>query len=334
MYDTTVIIPTYNRLDSLLETLESLVHQTCLFDRFEVVIVDDGSSDGTRHITRHPFPFALRYVRQENKGGVAARNLGAKAASGELLIFLDDDMTAEAGYIGALLEANTTAKKIVSRGQLLPWLPDTPTIFACIYEQSCREVPVSEDHESSPGLFASNNMAIRRDDFWQLGGWIEAVEGEPGLQGGIWADLTFACRAAQSGLHFMTVAGAKIYHRDYVIMSLKSASERARKVSKWAVPVLHHNPALNNYLPMFEDKMPVDWKQDPPKIMFRKFTRMMTAHPFILRSLLLTTHSIENTGNFSFLLRPLYRWIIGAHHFLGYRDGLRTFANHYAPYFS
>jgi glycosyltransferase involved in cell wall biosynthesis len=331
MYDASVIIPTYNRVDSLMETLESLAQQSCPSDQFEVVVIDDGSSDETPQIVNHTFPFALRYIRQVNQGGVVARNLGAKVAKGELLIFLDDDMTAEAGYLDALIEANATTERIVSRGQLLPWLPNPPSIFARIYEPSTREAQVVEDCESSPRLFASNNLAIRYDDFWRLGGWTEAVVGELGLRGGIWADLEFAYRAVQSDLQLITVAGARIYHRDYVMMSLTAASERALKISKWAVPVLQHHPALNQYLPMFVDKMPIEWKQDPPNLIVRKMMRIIASHPLVVRFLLLATRSIEHTGKSPFLLRPLYRWIIGAHHFLGYRDGLRHFRVQQSP---
>ena len=56
-----VIIPTYNRRDLLRETLNSLVQQTYPKNCFEVIVVDDGSTDGTEEIAAETFPFPLRY---------------------------------------------------------------------------------------------------------------------------------------------------------------------------------------------------------------------------------------------------------------------------------
>lgn len=83
-----VIIPTYNRADMVVEAVRSVLEQT--MDDFEVVVVDDGSTDGTRDALR-PFADRIRYVHQENAGVGAARNRGIAESRGELLAFLDSD---------------------------------------------------------------------------------------------------------------------------------------------------------------------------------------------------------------------------------------------------
>src|SRR3712207_6659757 len=83
-----VIIPTLNRKAYLQEALVSLGDQTYPMTNLEVIVVDDGSIDGTEEIATRPFPFPLRYVRQSNQGSALARNVGVTAASGDLLIFL------------------------------------------------------------------------------------------------------------------------------------------------------------------------------------------------------------------------------------------------------
>jgi glycosyltransferase involved in cell wall biosynthesis len=85
-----VVIPTFNHRDTIGATLDSVFAQT--FREFEVVVVDDGSIDGTAELLR---PLAeqgrIRYVRQENAGQSAARNRGLHEAQGEFIAFLDDD---------------------------------------------------------------------------------------------------------------------------------------------------------------------------------------------------------------------------------------------------
>ena len=85
-----VVIPTYSHRDLIGETLDSVFAQT--FRDFEVIVLDDGSTDGTAELLR---PLVderrIRYLRQENSGQAAARNRGLAEARGEFVAFLDDD---------------------------------------------------------------------------------------------------------------------------------------------------------------------------------------------------------------------------------------------------
>jgi glycosyltransferase involved in cell wall biosynthesis len=83
-----VIIPTYNSGVFIAEAVQSVLDQT--YRRFEVIVVDDGSSDGTGLALR-AFGNSIRYFYQENRGPSAARNTGIKAARGEYICFLDSD---------------------------------------------------------------------------------------------------------------------------------------------------------------------------------------------------------------------------------------------------
>src|SRR5215212_11526906 len=83
-----VVIPTYNRRRLVVEAVESALAQT--YRPLEILVVDDGSTDGTE-AELHRFGSAVRYLKQPNQGAAAARNRGIRAATGELVAFLDSD---------------------------------------------------------------------------------------------------------------------------------------------------------------------------------------------------------------------------------------------------
>jgi len=320
-----VVIPTYNRKESILRTLKSLSEQTLPGSQYEVVVIDDGSTDDTPSLADSQYPFTFRYIRQDNQGGVSARNYGSEMAQGDLLVFLDDDMVAESGYMEGLLKAHAEQPSLVSRGQLVPWIPDKSSIFNQISGRPNDQSASVENIETSLAEFASNNMAIRRDEFWALGGWREIIVGELGLKGGIWADLEFAYRARQNGFSFITVGSARICHRDYVALNLEATCRRYQKVSQWAVPLLQQYPGLHQYLPMYWDKHPITWQQDSTGLIVRKILRIMASHPLSISVLEHITRYIEQYMPRPSLLLPLYRWVVGGYIFRGYREGLREY---------
>jgi glycosyltransferase involved in cell wall biosynthesis len=94
-----VIIPTYNEEKTIANCLKSLKEQTV--KDFEIIVVDDGSKDKTGEIVKG---FPVIYLTQKHQGPGAARNLAAKKASGEILVFLDADMTFDKTFLEKLVD--------------------------------------------------------------------------------------------------------------------------------------------------------------------------------------------------------------------------------------
>jgi glycosyltransferase involved in cell wall biosynthesis len=85
-----VVIPTYNRADTILKAIDSVLKQT--FHDFEIIIIDDGSTDKTYEIVKQINDKRIRYIRHEkNKGASSARNTGIKIAKGQYIAFQDSD---------------------------------------------------------------------------------------------------------------------------------------------------------------------------------------------------------------------------------------------------
>lgn len=88
-----VLIPTWNRKETLSKNLEGVYHST--YKDLEVLVVDNGSTDGTAELVRERFP-AARIIRSDvNQGPVRARNIGLKQVRGDFVVFLDDDCCLE-----------------------------------------------------------------------------------------------------------------------------------------------------------------------------------------------------------------------------------------------
>ena len=125
-----VVIPTYNRRDLLKDLLLSLSSQTLPIDKFEVVVVVDGSTDGTLEMLAElETPFSLRSVYQKNAGlgsaihstGVsAARNRGVQHAQGPLVVFLDDDVAPSPSLLNEHANVHREDPNAVVLGRLLP----------------------------------------------------------------------------------------------------------------------------------------------------------------------------------------------------------------------
>jgi glycosyltransferase involved in cell wall biosynthesis len=87
--DVSVIIPTYNRCKFVQEAIDSVLAQT--YTNFELIVVDDGSTDGTGEVIQSKYQGKLIYIWQKNQGRSKARNLGISISTGKYLAFLDSD---------------------------------------------------------------------------------------------------------------------------------------------------------------------------------------------------------------------------------------------------
>lgn len=301
----------------LKETLDSLTQQTLPSEAFEVIVVDDGGEDGTKAITHQVFPFHLRYFWQTNQGDAAARDLGARESRAEVLISLDDDMILEKDYLKYLVEEFVGEEKKIVAGSWYLWVEDHHP-----FSDENRFQKISRKDENTKIPFVEINthsLAIRRQDYIALGMMQDL--GFPGSR--MWTDVDLAYRAYLQGYQFIRVGKAIIWHQDYVYKSLENHKRRMHTAAYRAVTLFKRHPKLIQHLPMFEDKTPIQWNQDSPKLIFRKIARWWASSAFVLSGLQQLYKLCEGMNFPSPKLEALERWIVGGFIFRGYRQGLK-----------
>ncbi len=125
-----VIIPTLNRCDILTNAIESVRKQNFPDDRYEIIVVDNGSEDRTFEVIQELNARNgknIRYVFEERPGLHWARHAGAHAAEGEILAFTDDDAVAEPGWLSALERAYKEAGCECAGGRIyVHWIGEAP----------------------------------------------------------------------------------------------------------------------------------------------------------------------------------------------------------------
>jgi len=97
-----VVIPLYNKREHIVRTIDSVLAQTML--SYEIIVVDDGSTDGGEHLVDRQYGDRVRLVRQLNAGVSCARNRGVQEASGEIIAFLDADDTWEPHFLAEIAQ--------------------------------------------------------------------------------------------------------------------------------------------------------------------------------------------------------------------------------------
>jgi glycosyltransferase involved in cell wall biosynthesis len=162
-----VIIPSFSRAQILPNAIKSVLKQN--FQDFELIVVDDGSTDNTREVVSSFDDSRIRYLFQQNRGPSAARNTGANHATGKYLIFLDSDDEAAPEWLNSFYDRfqKDPAVKVVCAG------------IKIIEDDSAEEIQLPRKlgpvYDSQIGLFLSGTFAVHRDLFLKAGGYNESL---------------------------------------------------------------------------------------------------------------------------------------------------------------
>lgn len=205
-----VIVPAYNARATLPLCLAALAGQDYPRDRYEVIIVDDGSQDDTAAIAQ---AVGVRVIRQANAGPAAARNTGAATAQGELLLFTDADCAPVPGWIAALVAPFADVRVAGAKGAYLTQQNGRAPRFTQLeYEDRYNRMAGAETID-----FIDTYSAAYRRDVFQANAGFDTIFPTASVE-----DQELSFRLAEKGYRLVFVPQAQVYH--------------------------HHNPTLRAYV--------------------------------------------------------------------------------------
>jgi len=214
-----VILCTYNRSKSLEKALESVAHSTSpMGAAWEVLIVDNNSKDDTRKVAESfvlRYPGRFWYLFEPRQGKSHALNSGIRESRGEILAFMDDDVTVDAEWLARLTGVLHNAEWSGVGGRILPERTFTPPVWLSLdYKYALAPlaffdlgVEAGELHESPFGT----NMAFRREVFETVGPFRTDLGPCPGsaIRG---EDTDFGIRVLGAGFRLWYEPSAVVYH--------------------------------------------------------------------------------------------------------------------------
>ena len=183
-----IVICTYNRADYILESVGSLYHQTLSKDQYEIIIVDNNSTDQTKSvcnkfIAEHP-SVACYFLEEKRQGASFARNTGAAIAKAPLLCFMDDDAVANENYLERIIQFFKSYPTIGGLGgRIIPrYIPEEPKWMSHFVSSLVGNFDYSNHIvEFSPNKYPlESNMIVQKKDFDAVNGFNTAL---PGVQG-------------------------------------------------------------------------------------------------------------------------------------------------------
>ena len=217
-----VVIATYNRRHILEKVLRALANQTCPRDRYEVIVVDDGSTDDTGSMVSsmmQAYP-NIRYERIPHSGAAAARNAGLRLARGELIIFVDSDLIVLEDFIEAHLREHTGRAGLIVHGPVIH-TPDPDNLSGARPKLA----------DISHAFFATGNVSVSRAALFEAGLFDESFT-EYG-----WEDLELGQRLRRLGLKVLRSNGPRGYHikKSFSVADLPGTLDRERQRGRMAL---------------------------------------------------------------------------------------------------
>jgi glycosyltransferase involved in cell wall biosynthesis len=223
----TVVIPTYNREKTLARALEGYLAQSSPLFIHELLVIDDGSTDGTELMVRDfsvRSPFPIRYLRQSNKGPAAARNSGIREARSDLVLFTDSDVIPKADLVEQHLVWHR--RNCAMRAAVLGYLAWAPEVNATPFMRWYGEHKLFAFHqlrnkgEADFRCFYTCNLSLKTE-FLRICGQFDEE-----FKTAAYEDNELGYRLSRQGLQLLYNPAAIGYHDQF--FSFENACQKTR----------------------------------------------------------------------------------------------------------
>jgi glycosyltransferase involved in cell wall biosynthesis len=273
-----LIVPTRGKSGLLRRTLASLEKQTLPPAEFEVVVVDDGSPDDTpAFLAGYTGPLRLKAVRhEESRGRASARNAGLRAAGGDLVVFLDDDMEVVPGFLAAHRALHEAGDDRVGVGNVVnaPEITDSPIAR---YMSSRGAQKIRGRGPLPWKYFSTNNSSVRLVHLREAGFFDEEFV-TYGFE-----DLELGYRLSRTaGLKFLFVEEARSLHIHY--HDLDDVLEKKYVSGRSSLAILFRKHPETRRLLRFDRYQPPRFA-DPPGLLARRLFYRALLKPPVYRLL-------------------------------------------------
>lgn len=319
----TVIIPTFNRWEALQQTLEALARIDYPADKWEVIIVDDGSTDETEARAAEWIKQAainVGYIKQANSGPAVARNRAASQARGEVLIFIDNDILVRPEFVRAHVDAIAANPGCWVMGRIVhqPELLRSPFgRYRDALWETFHETHSSGGAVETTGMTAAN-VSIPTLDFRRLGGFDESFTIAS------CEDCDLAIRARQSGIRILYDPAIVAVHNDWAV-SLAGFCERQRLYSISDVLLWRKYGSASPRSNLVRENAPIDWRYDEASLVLKKTIKRVLATRAGFRLVKAVGSLVERVAPDTRLSKRAYDVAVGAAIFKGVREGLRRY---------
>jgi glycosyltransferase involved in cell wall biosynthesis len=169
-----IIVPVYNTAPFLAGCIGALKHQDYDRDRYEILLVDNNSTDGSADILAAAT--GVTVLSETKQGSYAARNLGVRMARGEVIAFTDSDCLPEPGWLRAIDTAFADRGLQVVLGSRRPQRETGLVSLLCDYDDKKAELVIGSDRADAHFAY-TNNLAVRRTTFDTYGPFVERHRG-------------------------------------------------------------------------------------------------------------------------------------------------------------
>ena len=163
-----IIVPAYNAGNTIKGCLSAAVNQSISRDDYEVIVVDDGSTDGTGDMVKK---FPVKYICQPNRGPASARNHGARGAIGKIILFTDSDCVPAYKWVEEMTKPFEKPDVIAVKGA---YKTNQRSLIARLVQTEFEERFEMLKRAESIDMVDTYSAAFRRDIFRQTGGFDES----------------------------------------------------------------------------------------------------------------------------------------------------------------